>query len=273
MANSFKYTPHPLAGLSFLAGWCGIILSTPPPTALAASIGCLLFAIPSLSPRQLRSALLAASIFFVIITSFHFLFDTRGKTILFHISWPISRPFTLDSLQQGSIQATKFLAILALGSSTPKFIPPDSLARSIAILFPKFGTLIFLTLATLPRLLSNSERILLAYKFCLPHHPLTSFRILLSTKLWLALLDQTLADAVQTSLSLHCRGFGLSPRTSAYPPPFHPSHFLFLISPLLAISLLLIPLPKIQFLDKFIYLIITLLPSLPKLSSSHTFTH
>ena len=205
---------HPVVNFLFFAGAIGLSVMIQHPAYLL--VGLLTGAIYYLllnGPKGIKTVLILLPVF-IVLTAINPLFNTMGKTVLFHL---FGRPYTVEALLYGAATAGMFVTMLLWFGCYNKVLTSDKFTSLFGNLIPAISLLLVMVLRMVPNFIRKTRQIAGARKSIgkgAGEAATTKEKLKSGINVLDALASWALEGGIVTGDSMRARGYGVAKRSS-----------------------------------------------------------
>ena len=203
---------HPAVNFLFFAGAIGLsVIIQHPAYLLAGTVtGAIYYLL--LNGKKGIKTLLALLPIFLMLAAINPLFNTMGKTVLFHL---FGRPYTREALLYGAATAAMFVIMLLWFGCYNKVLTSDKFTSLFGNLIPALSLLLVMILRMVPNFIRKAKQLSGARKAIGKGAGESKKEKLLGAASLLgALTTWALEGGIVTGDSMRARGYGSAKRTS-----------------------------------------------------------
>ena len=205
---------HPAVNFLFFAGAIGlsVIIQHPAYLLAGAVTGAIYYLL--LNGKKGIKTLLALLPIFLVLAAINPLFNTMGKTVLFHL---FGRPYTRESLLYGAATAAMFVIMLLWFGCYNKVLTSDKFTSLFGNLIPSISLLLVMVLRMVPNLICKAKQIIGVRKSIgkgAGEAATAREKLKSGINVLDALTSWALEGSIVTGDSMRARGYGTAKRTS-----------------------------------------------------------
>ncbi|MCC8069209.1 MAG: energy-coupling factor transporter transmembrane protein EcfT [Ruminococcus sp.] len=206
---------HPIvATLYFISVICVVSLNLHPITLMISLIGAITNGIV-FRKHDILKYVIAGIPFMIFVTIVNVAFNHKGDTILFYVNY---NPITLESVVYGAVLGTLYLTVILWFLSVERVLTSDKILIVTGYLSPEVSLVISMAMRFIPRYKAKLKEIFMAQS-CLGNNvKKANFvrKIIISVNCISILITWALENAIETSDTMKCRGFGSKKHRTAY---------------------------------------------------------
>ena len=205
---------HPAVNFLFFAGAIGlsVIIQHPAYLLAGAVTGAIYYLL--LSGKKGIKTLLVLLPVFLVLAVINPLFNTMGKTVLFHL---LGRPYTREALLYGAATAAMFVIMLLWFGCYNKVLTSDKFTSLFGNLIPSISLLLVMVLRMVPNLIRKAKQIIGVRKSIgkgAGEAATAREKLKSGINVLDALTSWALEGSIVTGDSMRARGYGTAKRTS-----------------------------------------------------------
>ena len=205
---------HPAVNFLFFAGAIGlsVIIQHPAYLLAGAVTGAIYYLL--LSGKKGIKTLFVLLPIFLVLAVINPLFNTMGKTVLFHL---LGRPYTREALLYGAATAAMFVIMLLWLGCYNKVLTSDKFTSLFGNLIPSISLLLVMVLRMVPNLIRKAKQIIGVRKSIgkgAGEAATTREKLKSGINVLDALTSWALEGSIVTGDSMRARGYGTAKRTS-----------------------------------------------------------
>ena len=205
---------HPAVNFLFFAGAIGlsVIIQHPAYLLAGAVTGAIYYLL--LSGKKGIKTLLVLLPVFLVLAVINPLFNTMGKTVLFHL---LGRPYTREALLYGIATAAMFVIMLLWFGCYNKVLTSDKFTSLFGNLIPSISLLLVMVLRMVPNLIRKAKQIIGVRKSIgkgAGEAATAREKLKSGINVLDALTSWALEGSIVTGDSMRARGYGTAKRTS-----------------------------------------------------------
>lgn len=208
---------HPIVPtLYFISVICVVSLNLHPLTLIVSLIGAISSGI-IFRKNDILKYILGGIPFMLFVTIVNVAFNHKGETILFYLNY---NPITLESIAYGIVLGTLYLTVILWFLSVNKVLTSDKILIVTGYLSPEISLVISMAMRFIPRYKAKLKEIFISQS-CLGNDIKKANlirKIIISVNCISILITWALENAIETSDTMKCRGFGSKKHRTAYHP-------------------------------------------------------
>ena len=208
---------HPIvATVYFVSVICVVSLNLHPLTLIISLIGAISSGI-IFRKNDILKYILAGIPFMIFVTIVNVAFNHKGETILIYLN---SNPITLESIAYGVARGTLYLTVIMWFLSVNRVLTSDKILVVTGYFSPEISLVISMAMRFIPRYKAKLKEIFISQS-CLGNDiKKANFirKIIISVNCISILITWALENAIETSDTMKCRGFGYKKHRTAYHP-------------------------------------------------------
>ena len=205
---------HPAVIFLFFAGAIGLsVIIQHPAYLLAGSVTGAIYYLLLSGKKGIKTLFVLLPIFLVLAV-INPLFNTMGKTVLFHL---LGRPYTREALLYGAATAAMFVIMLLWLGCYNKVLTSDKFTSLFGNLIPSISLLLVMVLRMVPNLIRKAKQIIGVRKSIgkgAGEAATTREKLKSGINVLDALTSWALEGSIVTGDSMRARGYGTAKRTS-----------------------------------------------------------